>query len=172
MTNNEPIQGPFTKPRSDPRFWMLTLLLGIILAYLLSAHAAKPAYDDTDASQPIRAPQNATSGLTEQGICGLNVVECPDEAKRAITGTVTTYQAVKAQTDATPCIGAMPNVDFCNPPFPIVANNRLPLGSRVRINGTEYTVADRMNPRYGAHVFDILTDGENYRLTNQIIEIL
>lgn len=103
--------------------------------------------------------------------CGLKDVVCPGE-KSVIKATVTTYQAVPAQTDSTPCVGAMAGVDFCNPMGNIVANNCLPLGSYVAIRGDSYYVADRMNPRYGCDVFDVLTDGENYTLKNEPVEVL
>ena len=81
---------------------------------------------------------------------------------------ITTYQAVAGQTDATPCVGAMAGVDFCEPPFPIVANNCLPLGTKVEIGFNRYTVADRMNSRHSCNVFDILTDGDNFTLTEDV----
>jgi hypothetical protein len=75
---------------------------------------------------------------------------------------VTAYHATVAETDSTPCQGAMPNIDFCHPPFRIVATNCLPLGTVVSILETRYTVADRMSPRYacdgstGPIRFDVL----------------
>lgn len=69
---------------------------------------------------------------------------------------ITYYEAVAAQTDSTPCIGAMAGVDFCDPPFPIVANNCLALGTEVEILGKRYTVADRKNARYSCEWFDVL----------------
>ena len=120
------------------------------------------------------------SASTVPDPCGLADVECPGEAtSKATTAqgprqilrgvTITTYQAVAAQTDATPCTGAMAGVDFCNPPFPIVANNCLPLGTKVTFDFTftMFTVADRMASRHDCDAFDILTDGTNYRLTNE-----
>jgi hypothetical protein len=96
-------------------------------------------------------------------------------SSRVIRATVTTYQAVPEQTDSTPCDGAMPGVNFCDPPFPIVANNCLAFGTKVEIRGQRYTVADRMASRYdcdGTWTFDILTDGENYALSNEPVSVL
>jgi len=50
----------------------------------------------------------------------------------------------------------MRGVDFCNPPFPIIANNCLKLGTIVKILGTQYTVADRMPSHNGCTIFDVL----------------
>lgn len=91
--------------------------------------------------EPIPAPSDP---------CSLEDVVCPSEI------IITHYQAVESQTDATPCIGAMPGVDFCHPPFPIVANNCLKLGSKVVLEGKTYTVADRLNKRFGCNYYDIL----------------
>lgn len=105
----------------------------------------------------IKAPQKAVQAQPEASKnlpdpCSLKDVVCPGEEM-----VITHYQAVAGQTDSTPCIGAMAGVDFCNPPFPIVANNCLTLGSKVQIEGVTYTVADRMNKRYGCNHYDILT---------------
>jgi hypothetical protein len=92
--------------------------------------------------------------------------------KTVVHGTVTTYQAVPGQTDSTPCQGAMPGVDFCDPPFRIAANNCLRLGTKVEIRGRQYVVADRLNSRYGCDRFDLLTDGENFKLTGEPVEVM
>ena len=105
--------------------------------------------------------------------CGLAVVECAGKTtKRVIKATVTTYQAVAGQTDASPCSGAMRGVNFCKPPFPIVANNCLKFGTKVILRGETFTVADRMSSRYGCDHFDVLTSGENFRLINEPITVL
>jgi len=92
--------------------------------------------------------------------------------KKVIRATVTTYQAVPEQTDATPCEGAMPDVDFCNPPGLIVANNCLPLGTYVAIRGEVYYVADLMKRGTPCNVFDVLTSGENWKWTNEPVTVL
>lgn len=122
-------------------------------------------------SQAVSTSPSATGDVPDP--CGLKDVVCPGE-KRVINATVTTYQAVKSQTDATPCEGAMPGVDFCHPPFEIVANNCLDLGTKVLIDQWLFTVADRMNPRYGCDVFDILIMpyDKPFTLTNEPVTVL
>ncbi len=61
------------------------------------------------------------------------------------------YAPSPYQTDATPCITAAgtrvrPGV---------VASNFLPLGTLLDINGQEFIVEDRMNPRYSGYYLDI-----------------
>lgn len=104
--------------------------------------------------------------------CSLPYVDCATKPKRTVRATVTTYQAVAAQTDATPCQGAMAGINFCNPPYPIVAANGWKLGTKVRIRGVVYVVSDRMNSRYGSNRFDILTQGQNWTWQNERVEVL
>ncbi len=68
---------------------------------------------------------------------------------------VTAYTASIDETDSTPCEGALPGINFCDPPFPILATNELPLGSKVEIDEIEYLVADRTNSKY-QKTYDIL----------------
>lgn len=132
----------------------------------------------------VHAESEANMPLDAQ-VCGLAAVECPNEPKappspvqtakkapvRAVRATISTYQAVLGQTDSFPCSGALGGINFCTTKNNIVANNALPLGSKVKIRGVEYLVADRMNRRYGANHFDILTRGENYLLKNELVEL-
>ena len=119
-------------------------------------------------------PVQALTASEIEHVCSLRDVVCDNEVseKSVVYATVTTYQAVAGQTDSTPCVGAMPGVNFCNPPYPIVAVNGYKFGTKVRIRGVVYTVSDRMNSRYGSDTFDILTDGDNYKYTNEPVEII
>ena len=67
------------------------------------------------------------------------------------TGIFTAYTAEMAQTDSSPTITAS------NQPVQegIVANNCLPFGTKIKVNGKIYEVHDRMNDRYGCENFDI-----------------
>ena len=89
---------------------------------------------------------------------------------QVIHATVTTYQAESGQTDCEPCKTAS-GVDACHPPYPIVANNGLAFGTKVRIRGTIYVVADRMASRFGLNHFDVLTKGKNFALKTEPVEI-
>lgn len=61
------------------------------------------------------------------------------------------YASSPYQTDATPCITAAGT-----PVRPgVVASNFLPIGTLLEIQGEEYIVEDRMNPRYSGHFIDL-----------------
>lgn len=66
------------------------------------------------------------------------------------------YNSVPEQTDSSPCIGA--GGDICNYDGCVVANNALPLGATVELEGIgNCTVMDRLNARYNdqPHRFDL-----------------
>ena len=94
------------------------------------------------------------------------------DGTRLMYATISTYQATPAQADEDHTITASGLCIVPSPPYPVVANNSLPFGTKVKIRNRIYTVADRMNPRYGARHFDILTQGENFKLRNEPVLIL
>ena len=67
------------------------------------------------------------------------------------TGIFTAYTADMAQTDSSPTITASNQTVQEG----IVANNCLPFGTKIKVNGKIYQVQDRMNNRYGCDNFDI-----------------
>ena len=75
----------------------------------------------------------------------------------------TAYSSTVDQTDSTPCITAN-GFDLCeNNVEEIITNNGLKFGTKIRIpalyGSRVFTVADRMNSRYGANRIDIwMTD--------------
>lgn len=71
----------------------------------------------------------------------------PDEK----TGVFTAYTAEVAQTDSTPTITASNQKVQTG----FIANNCLPFGTKIKVNGTIYEVQDRMHDRYGCDKFDI-----------------
>lgn len=95
-----------------------------------------------------------------------------DDGSRLVYATISTYQATPAQSDEDHTITASGLRVVPAPPYPIVANNALPFGTKVKIRNRVYVVADRMNPRYGSRHFDILTQGENFKLRNEPVVIL
>lgn len=83
---------------------------------------------------------------------------------KTITATATAYNSLAGQTDATPCIPAMPKFDLCkfyeeNGFGNSIAANFLPLGTQVKfpdLYGDKiFVVRDRMNARYGYGRVDI-----------------
>ena len=71
--------------------------------------------------------------------------------ERKIDATVYAYTASHSETDEAPNENASGEV----PKVGDVANNCLPFGSLVHVDGKIYEVKDRMNKRYGCEVFDI-----------------
>jgi 3D (Asp-Asp-Asp) domain-containing protein len=71
----------------------------------------------------------------------------PDEK----TGVFSAYTAEVAQTDSTPTITASNQTVQTG----FIANNCLPFGTKIKVNGTIYEVQDRMHDRYGCDKFDI-----------------
>lgn len=70
---------------------------------------------------------------------------------QTIQGIVTFYSPSVDETDNTPLINAS-NKKVSSED---VANNCLPFGTRVRIDGDIYIVRDKMNKRYGCSHFDV-----------------
>jgi 3D (Asp-Asp-Asp) domain-containing protein len=66
-------------------------------------------------------------------------------------GIFTAYTADEAQTDNSPTITA--SNETVREGF--IANNCLPFGTKIRIDGKVFEVQDRMNKRYGCDNFDI-----------------
>lgn len=74
-----------------------------------------------------------------------------------VAGIVTAYDSEVEETDDTPFITANGDHVYRGG----IANNCLPFGSKVIIEGHEYTVNDRMNARYGCDHFDIWMQTRN-----------
>ena len=78
-------------------------------------------------------------------------------AKKQVVATA--YSSTVDQTDSTPCITAN-GFNLCeNGVEEIIASNGLVFGTKVRLprlfGNRVFTVADRMNPRYGGNRIDI-----------------
>ena len=79
------------------------------------------------------------------------IYEIEKDAVKVISAEVSAYNAEASQTDSSPTITASNK----KVRHGIVANNCLKFGSKVVIDGTEYTVEDRMAKRYSCEHFDI-----------------
>lgn len=88
-----------------------------------------------------------------------------------IAGKVTMYNSVPEQTDDTPFITASGQTVRKG----IVANNCLPFGARVVIEGFIYEVQDRLNSKYGCEWFDIwsesIEEARAYGVQNHVVQI-
>jgi len=68
-----------------------------------------------------------------------------------LTGEFSAYTSEPGQTDSSPFIMASGNRVYAG----AIANNCLPFGSKIKVNGKIKIVEDRMNRRYGCEHFDI-----------------
>lgn len=96
------------------------------------------------------APESEIEYKTD--LCTLQTVEC--EGERKMYATITAYNSIPDQTDASPCITAS-GLDICKSRTRIIANNCLKFGTKVVIEGHVYDVQDRLNARYGCDRMDI-----------------
>ena len=82
----------------------------------------------------------------------ISAINSPLFIKDETMASISAYNSVPEQTDNTPCLGAGGHI--CGRDD-VVANNCLPIGTMVQIDGKIYEVYDRMNSRYGCEYFDI-----------------
>jgi hypothetical protein len=173
------ITGPHTWASQHPDTYKKLIVWSLIFfAFLAGLTILWPEKSETapEASSTTRDTNQAPSPKSAQpDPCGLKDVVCPAE-KNVILATVYTYQAVPEQTDADSCHTAS-GLNVCAQGsmtdfYGIIANNCLPFHTVVEIRDNHYLVEDRMNARYGCSVFDILTDGENFKLTNEPVTVL
>ena len=101
-----------------------------------------------------------------------NVIQVEHKVIRSFTAVITAYTPSIDETDDTPLINAANKRVKKGD----IANNCLPFGTRVRIEGEIFTVMDRLNPRYGCSHFDILTFDEHKALEwgrqKKVVEVL
>ena len=129
-----------TKQNDEPPLWLLAIFIILtILAVLLIFLTAR------------KEPE--TKLLPDIGLrdCVLEQPMTPTSPSYTILACLTAYNALPEQTDSTPFITASGE----RVREGIVANNGLPFGTIVEIDGKRYVVDDRMNRRYGANHFDI-----------------
>ena len=98
------------------------------------------------------------------------------KAVKTISAVITAYSSTPDQTDDTPFITASGKMVRDG----IIANNMLPIGTKVRIpelyGDKVFTVEDRMNRRMGDHRFDIwfetYNEAKNFGVKSVGIEVL
>lgn len=82
------------------------------------------------------------------------IEEVKEEEVEKTIGIFSAYNAEAAQTDADPFIMASGKKVYKG----AIANNCLPFGTKVKVNGKIKVVEDRMNSRYDCNHFDIFMD--------------
>jgi 3D (Asp-Asp-Asp) domain-containing protein len=80
-----------------------------------------------------------------------NPIATPDDQVEELKGVWTAYNSEAGQTDADPLTMASGKKVYDG----AIANNCLPFGTKVKVNGKVKVVEDRMNSRYGCEYFDI-----------------
>lgn len=133
-------------------FGVYGILFISIIIYLLSINIGEginPALADATAPVTPKTEREVILPPVQTDFCGLSFVDCPNN----ITGIVSAYNNVPEQTDSSPDYAAGGYI--ADKAGKVVANNCLPLHSKVMIDGNEYEVYDRMNKRYGCNHFDI-----------------
>lgn len=117
--------------------------------YYLSPPVTEQIDNTSKADDSVKAESIAPVG-TEVGV-GNTVVDSQPVGVESLLGIFTAYNAEAAQTDSSPTIMASGKTVYDG----AIANNCLPFGTKVKIDGEVKTVEDRMNSRYGCDYFDI-----------------
>ena len=148
-----------------------SVMVGLVVPFAVSA-AMVPQATNTGANEPIPATLVYNGHLT---ICKID--KSHYEVVKTIKTYVTGYSSTPDQTDDTPFITAS-GKDLRKIDYRVIANNKLPFGSKVRIPeyfGDEiFTVEDRMHQRM-KH-FDVYfketQDARNFGARITTIEVL
>lgn len=136
------------------------MVLGFVIAPSITRAQLLNSYlsDQADAAVRVQIQPPAEATQQEQSFLGKfrRFLGIRRAALRPAIGTKYTVQSSgyapsPYQTDATPCITAAGTTVRSG----VVASNFLPLGTILDINGQEYIVEDRMNPRYDGYYIDI-----------------
>lgn len=107
---------------------------------LMDSSVAKAAEENQDALKNPREESNSTdSSQNGENTSNLN------------KGNFSAYNAEESQTDSDPFTMASGKKVYEG----AVANNCLPFGTKIKVNGKIKVVEDRMNSRYGCEYFDI-----------------
>ena len=158
MLNKEQLEVPPDRPYL--MFWFLLTWALMIIALIWGISKCKVEYNKADLSSNnyfleahfahYRNGMEKDLQITKSSLIGHGVPYLLFEHK--ILATLTAYNPVEEQCDSTPLITASNKMVREG----YVANNCLPFGTIVKIDGKYYEVQDRMNSRYGCEYFDIL----------------
>lgn len=103
-------------------------------------------------SSEVADAYDSPDDIAEQSdLIGEEMTESPSDSPDVSVGEFSAYNAEIGQTDSDPFTMASGKKVYEG----AVANNCLPFGSKIELNGKIYTVEDRMNKRYGCEHFDL-----------------
>lgn len=126
-------------------FAIFTFNLGVLLLVATFQPEVSPATFSAPVPHPKPAQAAASAG-------GQRLPETVDpQPVQTFTATLYAYSSTPDQTNGDPFITASGQRVTDG----IVANNCLPFGTEVKINGKVYLVQDRMAARYGCSSFDV-----------------
>ncbi len=124
-------------------------VFGLNLGILLLVGISSPEVTEPTFSAPVPHPKPARAAA-EAGGQRLPVT-LDRQPIQTFTATLYAYSSTPDQTNGDPFITASGQRVTDG----IVANNCLPFGTEVKINGKMYRVQDRMAARYGCSSFDV-----------------
>lgn len=103
-------------------------------------------------SEPVAEACDSPSDIADNSdLAREEITESPSDSPDVSVGEFSAYNAEIGQTDSDPFTMASGKKVYEG----AVANNCLPFGSKIELNGKIYTVEDRMNKRYGCEHFDL-----------------
>lgn len=125
-------------------FILCLMLLNALIAQLKQIDLAGMMAEASEiASVATIQPAEASTATPEE--------KTPEIAKSEATGEFSAYNSEENQTDSDPFTMASGKRVYAG----AVANNCLPFGTKIKVNGKVKVVEDRMNSRYGCEHFDI-----------------
>lgn len=148
--------------RDDPPLSKIWLILGLIVFIGSLLILISPKTRSTEQLKGLN--EGLKVELDNQLIViqgsALKAVSPPVIPKMKVMATITSYNAVKWQTDSTPCISASGRNVCLYPEQVIACPARLPFGTKVEIDNKIYVCEDRMASRfrYQGWYFDILME--------------
>jgi 3D (Asp-Asp-Asp) domain-containing protein len=132
--------------------FLAIVMLSIGVSYTSAWYEFQPLWRDYQAAisrGPVVIINTAQAAAAE--LPPIEVAEEKAEETEREVGIFSAYNAEVGQTDADPFSMASGRRVYDG----AIANNCLPFGTKVEVNGKAYTVEDRMNVRYGCDHFDI-----------------
>lgn len=125
--------------------------VGAVNLYLLNGKTDRVIIERVGVSVQAEACDSPSDIADDSDLAREEMTESPSDSPDVSVGEFSAYNAEIGQTDSDPFTMASGKKVYEG----AVANNCLPFGSKIELNGKIYTVEDRMNKRYGCEHFDL-----------------
>lgn len=129
--------------------------VGAVNLYLLGGNTDRVIIErvgvSVSSSEVAEAYDSPSDIADNSDLAREEMTESPSDSPDVSVGEFSAYNAEIGQTDSDPFTMASGKKVYEG----AVANNCLPFGSKIELNGKIYTVEDRMNKRYGCEHFDL-----------------